>query len=193
MAMSAIRDSMTSMTGEPADHIKLTKVSSGATFTIDLAGAQKTANGAETIASDYVGTKMYVEAALLGRDIPVDARGNTADVDKVANTDNVFFSEKMRTLFIGEDSGMHVNNYVWAYNVDTKKLTRILSSTAGAENTGLQVVDDLNGKGAYIMSNNQHWGDLPGAVPADLKSQLAAKIDKFQAPVGYIGGLPSFK
>ncbi|MFZ5580956.1 MAG: PhoX family protein [Pseudomonadota bacterium] len=193
MAISAIRDSMTSMTGEPADHIKLKKVSSGATYTIDLGTGQKTINGGETIASDWVGTKMYVETALLGKDLSAaDANGNTADVTKVANTDNVFFSEKMRTLFIGEDSGMHVNNYVWAYNVDTKKLVRILTSAAGAENTGLQVVDDMNGF-AYIMSNNQHWGDLPSSVPANLKTELEAKINMFHAPVGYIGGMPAIK
>lgn len=135
---------------------------------------------------------MYVEPALLGEDIAKDAQGNTANPKKIANTDNVFFSEKMRTLFIGEDSGMHVNNFVWAYNVDTKKLTRILSAVAGAENTGLQVIDNLNGH-AYIMSNAQHWGDLPGNVPADLKAQLLSKIDRFHAPVGYIGGLPGIK
>ena len=31
----------------------------------------------------------------------------------------------MRTLFIGEDSGQHVNNFLWAYNVDTKALSRM--------------------------------------------------------------------
>lgn len=192
MAISAIRDSMTSMTGEPADHIKLSRNSAGATYTLDLAGGQKTANGAEAINSDYVATKMYAETALVGKPISADAYGNTADVNFIANTDNVDFSEKMRTLFIGEDSGMHVNNYVWAYNVDTKKLTRLLASAAGAENTGLQVIDKM-GDHAYIMSNNQHWGDLPSAVPADLKAQLAAKINKFHAPVGYLGGLPAMK
>ena len=29
----------------------------------------------------------------------------------------------MRTLFIGEDSSQHVNNFMWAYNVDTKPRT----------------------------------------------------------------------
>jgi hypothetical protein len=119
---------------------------------------------------------MYMEAGLMGEDIAKDAVGNTANVNKIANTDNVFFSEKMRTLFIGEDSGTHVNNYVWAYNVDTKKLTRIMSAVAGAENTGLQVIDNLQGKGAYIMGNTQHWGEVIGSVPADLKAQLVAKI-----------------
>jgi len=192
MAISSIRDSMTSMTGEPTDHIRLAKNSAGATYSLDMKGGQMDAKGA-AMASDYVAVNMYVEPALLGEPIKTpDAKGNTAAEGKVANTDNVFFSDKMRTLFIGEDSGMHVNNYLWAYNVDTKKLTRIMSSAAGAENTGLQVLDNLNGHG-YIMANNQHWGDLPSSVPADLKTALGAKIDKFNAPVGYLGGMPAIR
>ncbi len=91
-----------------------------------MKSGQKDTAGA-AINSDYVASNMYVETALLGEDITADALGNTANPNKIANTDNIFFSEKMRTLFIGEDSGMHVNNFVWAYNVDTKKLSRILS------------------------------------------------------------------
>ena len=97
----------------------------------------------------------------------------------------------MRTLFIGEDSGMHVNNYVWAYNVDTKKLTRILSAIVGAENTGLQVVESL-GNYAYIMSNNQHHGDWSTGKNAEVAKALAT-IDKFDADIGYIGGLPALQ
>ncbi len=101
----------------------------------------------------------------------------------------MFFSEKMRTLFIGEDSGMHVSNFIWAYNVDTQKLSRILTVTAGAETNGLQVVENLNGH-AYIMANSQHWGDFISTTNADLKTRLTPLIDKFYAPIGYIGGIP---
>ncbi|EIJ33682.1 PhoX family protein [Thiothrix nivea] len=190
VAISAIRDSMTDGADEPANDIKLKKVSSGATYSADLKGGQKDTSGA-AINSEYVATNMYVEAALLGEDIAADALGNTANPDKVANTDNIFFSEKMRTLFIGEDSGMHVNNFVWAYNVDTKKLSRVLSAVAGAENTGLQVVDDMNGY-AYIMSNSQHHGDWSTGKNAEVDKALAT-IDKFDANIGYIGGLPAIK
>ena len=80
---------------------------------------------------------------LVGGDMPTaDAYGNTANVDKVASPDNLSYSEEMRTLFIGEDSSKHTNNYVWAYNVDTKQLTRILSNPAGAESTGLLATGD---------------------------------------------------
>jgi secreted PhoX family phosphatase len=106
----------------------------------------------------------------VGEDIAADALGNTANPDKVANPDNLKFSEKMRTLFIGEDSGQHVNNFLWAYNVDTKQLTRVMSIPAGAESTGLHAVDDINGW-TYIMSNFQHAGDwlpLHGKVKSTL-------------------------
>lgn len=188
MAMSRIESSMRSDATEPADHIKLPENKAGATYTLELKAGTKDTQG-NTINSDWVATSMYVEPKLLGKPIATDPFGNTADVNAIANTDNLFFSEKMRTLFVGEDSGMHINNFVWAYNVDTQKLTRILSLTAGAESTGLQVLENLNGH-AYIMSNAQHHGDFPSTINADLKTQLTPLIDKFNAPVGYIGGIP---
>jgi len=132
---------------------------------------------------------------LVGKDLATpDAVGNKADVDRIANPDNLKFSERLRTLFIGEDSGMHVNNYLWAYNVDAKKLARILSCPAGAESTGLQAVDDVNGF-AYIMSNFQHAGDWEKGLHDKVKAELAPLIDKNyrnrrSAAVGYINGLP---
>ncbi|MBN2866998.1 MAG: DUF839 domain-containing protein, partial [Thiotrichales bacterium] len=114
--------------GLPADmeHLKMVKINAGATLTLPMAAGQDD-NAGNLIASDYVVTNLYIEDNLRGRDISADALGNIADPNYIANTDNVFFSEKMRTLFIGEDSGTHVNNFVWAYNVDTKKLSRILT------------------------------------------------------------------
>lgn len=117
------------------------------------------------------------------------------DTDRIANPDNLKFSESMRTLFIGEDSGNHLNNFLWAYNVDQKqaKPVRIFSAPLGGENTGLQVVEDWNGF-AYLMSNIQH-----AAAADDLKSYSTAVKDKLgmqadkRGVIGYIGGLPSMK
>lgn len=203
-AMSRIETSMKAADGGPVDDLRLKENKAGATYTLEMTSAPKDTKG-NVINSDYVPTKAYVEDKLLGRPITADAKGNTADPAYIANTDNVFFSEKMRTLFIGEDSGMHVNNFVWAYNVDTKKLTRILSVAAGAEATGLQVLDDLNGH-AYIMSNSQHQGDWIGSQNATLTTALTAKAKelygenkygtlnyRLQADVGYIGGMPAIK
>jgi secreted PhoX family phosphatase len=127
---------------------------------------------------------------LIGQDIPADEMGNLAAVENVGNPDNLKFSEKLRTLFIGEDSGMHVNNYLWAYNVDTKELSRIMSVPSGGESTGLHAVDELNGW-TYIMSNFQHPGEwlknLHGKVRDTLDPIVRANYkDRYGAAVGYL-------
>jgi len=188
IAMSYIEKGMAKDTTFAKDDIKVAKNRCGGTYEVALASSVKDSNG-ELIKSDFVPASMSVPSALLGEEIATDALGNTCAVNKIANTDNVFYSSRARTLFIGEDSGTHVNNFVWAYNIDTKKLSRILSTPAGAESTGLQVVENMNGF-AYIMSNAQHQGDFIKTMDKDLQSKVAPKIDKFQAPVGYIYGIP---
>ncbi|NIK76986.1 hypothetical protein FHS15_002111 [Paenibacillus castaneae] len=177
---------------DPTDHIQLPRLKSGATYELSLQDKQKDSSQA-VINSSYVPATM--KALVIGEDLAkADEKGNTAAVDKVANPDNLSFSQSLRTLFIGEDSGMHANNFMWAYNVDTKKLSRIMSVPAGAEATGLQMVDDLNGF-SYIMSNLQHPGDEM-IIPEPLKSDVDSYINKFwdnkkAGSVGYISGLPS--
>ncbi len=80
---------------------------------------------------------------------------------------------------------MHLNNYLWAYNVDTKELVRILSLPAGAESTGLRVIFS-NGY-INILLNTQHWGDVEKHTPKDLKEAILNRINPFYATVGYIG------
>lgn len=113
------------------------------------------------------------------------------DTDRIANPDNLKYSESMRTLFISEDSGNHLNNFVWAYNVDRRQATRIFSAPIGGENTGLQVVEDWNGH-AYLMSNIQHPAALDDLkdYPDAIKKGLGSKISQ-KGVVGYIGGLPA--
>jgi hypothetical protein len=94
-------------------------------------------------------------------------------------------------LFIGEDSANHLNNFTWAFHVDTKKLARIFSGPAGGENTGLQVYDNINGH-AYITANIQHPGaeeDL-ASYPPEIKNELRNLVDQ-RGLVGYLGGLPA--
>jgi secreted PhoX family phosphatase len=189
IAMSRVEKSMADTAGD----IMVGKITAGATYELKLSAGQKDkANAA--IGSDWVPTTMAAIAALVGEDQTADAVGNTANVDKVATPDNLKFSEKLRTLFIGEDSATHVNNFVWAYNVDTKKLSRILSVPAGGEATGLQIVDNLNGF-SYIMSNFQHAGDW-GSIHSIIKAGADPLINsnwnnKKSAAVGYLSGLPA--
>lgn len=185
-AMSYIQSSMLNGSGD----IKVQGPRSGAIYALPLRGRQKDSDG-KLINSAWVPVSMSAPVALVGEDLPQpDALGNLANPDKFANPDNIKFSEAYRTLFIGEDSGMHVNNFLWAYNVDTGKRSRILSTPAGAEATGLHAVDSINGW-TYIMSNFQHPGDwdkkLHGKVMETLDPLIRANYkDRFGASVGYI-------
>jgi secreted PhoX family phosphatase len=171
----------------PGNGISIPKaLTAGAVMMLNLKGGQKDTAGA-AINSEWM--PVDTKALLVGEDIAADALGNTANPNKIASPDNIKFSEKMRTLFIGEDSGNHVNNFLWAYNIDTKVLARVLSTPAGAESTGLHAVDNINGW-TYIMSNFQHpgdWGSIHNIVKGTLDPLIKANYkDKFGAAVGYL-------
>ncbi|NUF61420.1 DUF839 domain-containing protein [Acinetobacter bereziniae] len=170
------------------------KISAGGIVAHDMAGSKSDKSG-KAIQSDWVPYQSHM--LLIGKDIDASADplniGNTSDPNTIASADNLKFSEALRTLFIGEDSGNHVNNYLWAYNVDTKKLDRILSCPAGAESTGLHAVDSINGW-TYIMSNFQHagdWGSLHSKVQATLDPLIRSNYkDRYAAAVGYLTADP---
>ncbi len=192
VAYSALQNCQASMVAGNALNVPGNGVSiaaqlvAGAIMALNLTGGQSDTQGA-AINSDWM--PKDTKALLVGEDISADALGNTANPDKIANPDNLKYSEKMRTLFVGEDSSQHVNNFLWAYNIDTKALSRVMSIPAGGESTGLHVVDDLNGW-TYIMSNFQHpgdWGGIHNIVKANLDPLVNANYkDKFGAAVGYL-------
>jgi len=205
VAYSALQNIEKSMvagdkTNVPGNGISVPRpLKAGGVMALNLKGGLKDTAGA-VIASDWM--PVDVAPLLLGEDLldadgktfKPDALGNTADPDKMANPDNLKFSEKLRTLFIGEDSSQHVNNFLWAYNVDTRQLTRLMSIPAGGESTGLHAVDEINGW-TYIMSNFQHpgdWGDIHKTVQATLEPLLKANYKgKSGAAVGYLTGTAS--
>lgn len=205
IAYSALQNVQSSMVAGNAANVAGNGISvpkqlvAGVVMALNLKGGQKDTDGA-AISSEW----MPVDTAPLlagedlldtdGKTLKGDALGNTANPNKIANPDNLKFSEKMRTLFIGEDSSQHVNNFMWAYNVDTKQLSRVLSVPAGGESTGLHAVDEINGW-TYIMSNFQHAGDW-GGIHAGVKTQLDPLINanykgKFGAAVGYLTASPA--
>ncbi|AXY59069.1 PhoX family protein [Acinetobacter sp. WCHAc010052] len=192
-ALANIQDSMIENgSGWVAEHkVKFKKtIKAGGVLAHDLKGGQVDSSNA-LINSEW--TPYQSHMLFMGEDISADALGNTANPEKVASPDNLKYSESLRTLFVGEDSGNHVNNFLWAYNVDTQTFSRILSTPAGAEATGLHAVDSINGW-TYIMSNFQHAGDW-GGIHNIVKSQLTPLInenynDGYAASVGYITADP---
>ncbi|MFO1419056.1 MAG: DUF839 domain-containing protein [Methylotetracoccus sp.] len=192
---------------DTAGDIQLTENQGGAVYELDLRGQRKDMAG-RPIPSQYVaGAVRSVPELLggwLGRDAVgseiKDSEGNRCLQEKVCGGDNLKLSPSIRTLFIGEDTARRNNNYVWAFNLETRRLSRILSVPRAAEATGLQVVENLNGH-AYIMSNFQHPGEADQMVnpgDEDLLPLLKSKWDNLQrAAIGYIGtiegALPALK
>ena len=204
-AYSALQNMQTSMVAGnavnvPGNGISIPKqLVAGGVMELSLVGGLKDTAGT-AIASEWMPSNvrpLIVGQDLLdtdGKTLKGDALGNTANPDYIANPDNLKFSEKMRTLFIGEDSSQHVNNFLWAYNIDTKQLSRLMSVPAGGESTGLHAVDEINGW-TYIMSNFQHagdWGGIHSTVKATLDPLIKANYnDKFGAAVGYLTATPT--
>lgn len=185
-ALANIQDSMIKDNAAwvAAHNVSFTKkITAGGVLAHDLTAGQNTTDG-QPINSEWI--PYQSKMLLIGEDITVDSLGNTANPDKIASPDNLKFSETLRTLFIGEDSGNHPNNFLWAYNVDTEAdPVRLLSTPAGAESTGLHAVDSVNGW-TYIMSNFQHAGDMK-SLSEDLKAATLANYNNgYSASVGYL-------
>ncbi len=182
----------------PRDDIRLAGdpkvLACGAVYQSDLRGGVKDSEG-RAMDSDWVAVSM--KALIMGAKKPADqtayGKYDKCDTDKVANPDNIKYSAALDTLFIGEDSGNHLNNFLWAYRVGDGRLTRLASAPIGAEWTGLQVAENLNGF-AYVMANIQH----PGAAkdlekyPDEVRVKLRGQVDQ-RGGVGYLGALPAVK
>lgn len=104
---------------------------------------------------------------------------NECDVQAIAEPDNLTFMPDYKTLIIGEDTNMHQNDMIWAFNVDSKNLTRILTSPYGSETTSPYFYRNLKGF-SYLMAVIQH--------PFGESDEQALKADEeARGYTGYIG------
>jgi secreted PhoX family phosphatase len=209
VVISRIETTMKADAAAPADDIRLPENFGGGIYELDLVGGVADTSGA-AINSPYVAKNMRSIPELLGgwlgkdaagKEIK-DAEGNRCAQDQVCGGDNLKYSPATRTLFVGEDTGRRNNNYVWAFNLDTRTLSRILSTPMGAEATGLQVVENAYGFG-YVMSNFQHPGEgSKSAYTGTDKQEVLDKLNQkwknlSRASIGYVGtaqgGLPAFR
>lgn len=173
----------------PQDHIRLAgaprDLICGAVYVADLRPQQRDSDG-RAIASAWVAQRM--RALLSGAAKPAGQTSGPydhCDTERLANPDNLAYSEALRTLFIGEDSVLHLNNFLWAYSVDNGQLTRIASAPLGAEWTGLNL-GELNGH-TYLFANLQH----PGAASELERYPTSIRVGARQAvdPRGAVGVL----
>lgn len=171
----------------------------GGIYAFDLT-PQKTT----TLESNYVATK--ASALLLGRPtkshggtepnyaVLSDYANNKCHLDGIANPDNLSFMNGYDTLIISEDTKSgHENNVLWAYNIKTEKLTRLLTSPIKAEVTSAYWYPNINGFG-YLMAVVQHpFGNeahLP-IIKNGINKTPLKNISKKSGYTGYIGPFPA--
>ena len=124
------------------------------------------------LALDRNYTALSMKALLTGTMIKKDANGNTCDLNGIANPDNISILKGSNILSIAEDTTSHENNMIWAYDLKSQKLTRLLTVPLQAETTSLFWYENINGW-AYMTAVTQH--------PS---KELA---DKGQSSIGVLG------
>lgn len=149
-------------TGGP-NHIQLTANQCGGIYELSLGS------------NADIGSEFVIGAAK--GEVAGIAEGSVCSTDGLSGPDNVAYVG-YNTLIITEDTGLHANNFVWSYNLDSKQLTRIFSAPNGAENTGPYLFNQINGF-AYITNVVQHPGDISVDPSAG-----------YEAEIGYFGPIP---
>lgn len=126
-----------------------------------------------------------MESMVEGTPMEKDVSGNSCKLDNISMPDNLTFIPNTDTLIIGEDTSYHQNDMIWAYNLTSKKLTRIQTTPYGSETTSPYYYSDVNGFG-YLMSVVQHpFGESD-------KDKLQ-NPDENKAYTGYVGPFPVIK
>ena len=146
---------------------------------------------------NYLATNMYgvvsglprteSRGALVDNQYPEDGpyASNNCDLNAISEPDNVTFIPGYKTLIIGEDTGQHQNDLIWAYNVESQELTRVQTTPYGSETTSPYFYPDINGF-SYIMSVIQH--------PFGESDQDALQVDEeARGYTGYLGPFPAIK
>ncbi len=137
--------------------------------------------------ADFVGTDIKAIVTGKPKEYAADAveAGNTCDIDGISSPDNLTFMTGMNTLIIAEDTDFHQNDVVWARDMATDTMSRIMSTPYGSEATSVDWYPNVNGHG-YLVAVVQH--------PFGESDQDKLKTpDEKNAYVGYIGPFPVAK
>jgi hypothetical protein len=166
--------------------IRLPRNDCGGVYKLAIKEGQKDANGAPIksamVASNFVGEllgemKTYAKGS--------EFEGNKCSVEGIAEPDNLTFINTTNTLIIGEDTNLRQIDFIWAYDVVSKKLTRILTTPYGAETTSPFWYPNIGGN-AYLTTVIQH---PYGESDTDKKRHP----EDTQSWVGVIGPFPAFE
>jgi len=169
--------------------IQLSYNKCGTVFGLNMLSFSKAhATNGSKINSKYVANSMY---GMISGTPDKSVEGNKCSVNGIANPDNLTYIQNTNTLIIGEDTKSgHQNDYIWSYNLQDKKLTRIQTTPYGSETTSPYFYNNINGFG-YLMSVVQHpYGESDALHKSKEMAKKVRSNDDVKAYTGYIGPLP---
>jgi len=192
VAMSQVTKGMSDTVGD----IQLDASNScGAVYALDVLGVSEVAydSNSNVINSAYVVKNTRAEIVGAAATYPAGSiyEAYTCSVNGIANPDNVTFLPGKNTLVIGEDTGEHPNDFVWSYDIGSKKLTRIVSTPYGSETTSPYWYKNINGYGYLSLVTQHPFGEVSlGDVDYSLVG-IATDAQK-QSSVGVVGPFKSW-
>ncbi len=164
--------------------IKLEYDKCGAVYELALSSSIKDSNNT-VIDSAYVvtSTKSIIAGTMKTYDANSTYAANSCDVNSIASPDNVTYKAGSNLLIIGEDTGYHQNDMVWAFDTETNTLkARVATTPFGSETTSPMFQKPINGY-TYMNFVTQHpYGESD--------KNKVKNPDDVQSYVGYmqIGG-----
>ena len=143
--------------------------------------------GVQAIDSKYVAYNFKGEVMGEMKKYPKGSEfeGNKCSISAIAEPDNLTFIDNSDLLIIGEDTGAHQIDYIWAYNVETKDITRILTTPYGSETTSPFWYPNIGGNG-YLTTVIQH----PFGESDKDKKDSPADTESW---IGVVGPFPAFE
>ncbi len=187
LAVSVVGGRMLAEDGAPVDHVKMGPNPCGLVLAGETAAGASDTSGA-AIDSPHVMTRFVPE--LVGRPLAQpDEQGNSCDVDGIANPDNLTFLPGWGLLMVAEDTKRHRNAVLWAHDVRSRRLARVVISPRGGELTGIHWIPDLGGHGYLTVAVQHPWGELPKGQEIP---EFVTEDDK-RSFTGWLGPFPSLR
>lgn len=192
VSMSEVEKSMSDTKGD----IKVENNSCGAVYALDISKDN------ETI---YDSTKMKIDSSYVVKNtaahivgLPMTYKADsvyaayTCSADGIANPDNLTYLKDKDILVIGEDTDAHPNDFLWSYDVVSKKLIRIASTPYGSETTSPFWYKDINGFGYLSLVVQHPFGEI-SATNKDFELTKTATDNQKRSSVGVVGPFTKIK
>jgi hypothetical protein len=97
------------------------------------------------VSAAYSGPNLQSSDSILGLE------GNICRLDGIASPDNLVWAANHGTLFIAEDTDLHLQDSVWAWDAAARTLRRVFAGVIGSEITGMSWNANFAGSGAALL------------------------------------------